>query len=70
MPHSVHKGIEFTRSSSDGYEASGGEDSDRIPSRIVHRSSNWDNVILNAGQAGPAVDLHMQSSEGFATNSK
>ena len=70
MSHSVHKGIEFTRSSSDGYEASGGEDSDRIPSRIVHRSSNWDNVILNAGQAGPAVDLHMQSSEGFITNSK
>ncbi|CAN6296054.1 unnamed protein product [Urochloa humidicola] len=62
MPHSTHKAIEFTRSSSDGYEASGGEDSDRIPSRIVHRSSNWDNVILNAGQGGPAVDLHMQSS--------
>nr|CAB3496710.1 unnamed protein product [Digitaria exilis] len=59
MPHSAHKGIEFTRSSSDGYEASGGEDSDRIPSRIVHRSSNWDNVILNASQGGPAVDLDM-----------
>ncbi|CAN6320992.1 unnamed protein product [Urochloa humidicola] len=68
MPHSTHKAIEFTRSSSDGYEASGGEDSDRIPSRIVHRSSNWDNVILNAGQGGPAVDLHMQSSEGFVTD--
>ncbi|CAL4938187.1 unnamed protein product [Urochloa decumbens] len=70
MPHSAHKAIEFTRSSSDGYEASGGEDSDRIPSRIVHRSSNWDNVILNAGQGGPAVDLHMQSSEEFVTNLK
>ncbi|CAN6285237.1 unnamed protein product [Urochloa humidicola] len=68
MPHSTHKAIEFTRSSSDGYEASGGEDSDRIPSRIVHRSSNWDNVILNAGQGGPAVDPHMQSSEGFVTD--
>ncbi|CAN6301830.1 unnamed protein product [Urochloa humidicola] len=68
MPHSTHKAIEFTRSSSDGYEASGGEDSDRIPSRIVHRSSNWDNVILNAGQGGPAVDLHMQSYEGFVTD--
>ncbi|CAL4921413.1 unnamed protein product [Urochloa decumbens] len=70
MPHSAHKAIEFTRSSSDGYEASGGEDSDRIPSRIVHRSSNWDNVILNAGQGGPAIDLHMQPSEGFVTNLK
>ncbi|RCV45984.1 hypothetical protein SEVIR_9G500400v4 [Setaria viridis] len=70
ISHSAHKGIEFTRSSSDGYEASGGEDSDCIPSRIVHRSSNWDNVILNAGQGGPAVDLHMQSSEGFVTNLK
>jgi hypothetical protein len=68
ISHSAHRGIEFTRSSSDGYEASGGEDSDRIPSRIVHRSSNWDNVILHAGQGGPAVDLHVQSSEGFATN--
>lgn len=67
VPHSAHKGIEFTRSSSDGYEASGGEDSDRIPSRIVHRSSNWDNVILNAGQGGPAVDLQMQSPEGFVS---
>ncbi|OEL33718.1 putative protein S-acyltransferase 22 [Dichanthelium oligosanthes] len=70
MPHSAHKAIEFTRSSSDGYEASGGEDSDRIPSRIVHRSSNWDNVILNAGQGGPAADMHVQSSEGFVTNLK
>ncbi|WVZ55945.1 hypothetical protein U9M48_006542 [Paspalum notatum var. saurae] len=68
ISHSVQKGIEFTRSSSDGYEASGGEDSDRIPSRIVHRSSNWSNVILNSGQGGPASDLVTASSEGFVTN--
>lgn len=33
--------IHLSRSTSDGYDASGGEDSDRVPSRIVHRSSNW-----------------------------
>ncbi|GJN08701.1 hypothetical protein PR202_ga26653 [Eleusine coracana subsp. coracana] len=53
MSHPANKSIEFTRSSSDGYEASGGEDSDRIPSRIVHRSSNWANAILNSSQGGP-----------------
>ncbi|XP_062216511.1 probable protein S-acyltransferase 22 isoform X2 [Phragmites australis] len=70
MSHPAHKGIEFTRSSSDGYEASGGEDSDRIPSRIVHRSSNWANAILNSGQGGTSADLHMPLSEGFITNMK
>ncbi|KAK3148033.1 hypothetical protein QOZ80_3BG0289780 [Eleusine coracana subsp. coracana] len=53
MSHPANKSIEFTRSSSDGYEASGGEDSDRIPSRIVHRSSNWANAILNSSHGGP-----------------
>lgn len=37
----AQRGIHLSRSTSDGYDASGGEDSDRIPSRIVHRSSNW-----------------------------
>jgi len=45
------QGIELSRSTSDGYEASGGEDSDRIPSRIVHRSSNWASIILNSDQS-------------------
>lgn len=44
------QGIELSRSTSDGYEASGGEDSDRIPSRIVHRSSNWASIVLNSDQ--------------------
>ncbi|XP_062210306.1 probable protein S-acyltransferase 22 isoform X2 [Phragmites australis] len=70
LSHPAHKGIEFTRSSSDGYEASGGEDSDRIPSRIVHRSSNWANAILNSGQGGPSADLHIPASEGFHTDMK
>jgi palmitoyltransferase ZDHHC1/11 len=70
MPHPINKIIEFTRSSSDGYEASGGEDSDRIPSRIVHRSSNWASVILNSSEGEPSSDLHMPSSEVCFTNMK
>ncbi|KAL5218403.1 hypothetical protein ABZP36_019087 [Zizania latifolia] len=62
--HQAQNGIKFSRSTSDGYEASGGEDSDRIPSRIVHRSSNWTNAILSSGQGGPAADHHVPSSEG------
>uniref|UniRef100_A0A0D9VR19 S-acyltransferase n=1 Tax=Leersia perrieri TaxID=77586 RepID=A0A0D9VR19_9ORYZ len=66
IPHpAAQNGIKFSRSTSDGYEASGGEDSDRIPSRIVHRSSNWANAILSSGQGGgTAADQHMPSSEG------
>lgn len=70
MPHPAQNHIEFTRSTSDGYEASGGEDSDRIPSRIVHRSSNWANSILHSGQAGLAPDQCMPSSEGFLSNTR
>ncbi|XP_010923563.1 probable protein S-acyltransferase 22 [Elaeis guineensis] len=46
----IHKGIQLSRSTSDGYEASGGEDSDQVPSRIVHRSVNWSNLIFNSDQ--------------------
>jgi hypothetical protein len=70
MLHPAQKHIEFTRSTSDGYEASGGEDSDRIPSRIVHRSSNWANSIINSGQGGQGPDQHMPSSEGFLMNTR
>lgn len=48
----AHGGAEFLRSASDGYEASGGEDSDMVPSRIVHRSLNWSSVILNLDRGG------------------
>ncbi|OVA08826.1 zinc finger protein [Macleaya cordata] len=40
---SYQKGIPLSRSISDGYEASGGEDSDWVPSRIGHRATNWKN---------------------------
>ncbi|KAG2638140.1 hypothetical protein PVAP13_2NG573700 [Panicum virgatum] len=51
------QGIELSRSTSDGYEASGGEDSDRIPSRIVHRSSNWASIILNSDQSASSSGI-------------
>ncbi|XP_028762069.1 probable protein S-acyltransferase 22 [Neltuma alba] len=44
------KEIPLSRSTSDGYEASGGEDSDRVPpTRIVQRSTNWTNLLFNPG---------------------
>ena len=56
------KGIQLLRStSSDGYEASGGEDSDGVPSRIVHRSFNWANLIFNSGR-GDTIDESKASS--------
>ncbi|KAF8720710.1 hypothetical protein HU200_023613 [Digitaria exilis] len=66
----VQKSIALSRSTSGGYEASGGEDSDRIPSRIVHRSSNWTNVILNSGRREIASDLRVPTSGGFAANTR
>ncbi|XP_010258225.1 PREDICTED: probable protein S-acyltransferase 22 [Nelumbo nucifera] len=41
-------GIPLSRSTSDGYEASGGEDSDQVPPRIVHRSTNWSELFSSA----------------------
>ncbi|WOL12636.1 putative protein S-acyltransferase 22 [Canna indica] len=56
------KGIHLSRSTSDGYEASGGEDSDRIPSRIVHRSSNWASIVLGSEHVQITEDLNASSS--------
>lgn len=55
----AQKTIALSRSTSGGYEASGGDDSDQIPSRIVHRSSNWTNVILNSGRQATMSDLNL-----------
>lgn len=43
-------GIPLSQSTSDGYEASGGEDSDRVQTRIVQRSTNWTNLLFSADQ--------------------
>ncbi|XP_062205566.1 probable protein S-acyltransferase 22 [Phragmites australis] len=66
----AQKSVVLSRSTSGGYEASGGEDSDRIPSRIVHRSSNWANVILNSGRREMASHLSMPTSGGFVSNTR
>ncbi|XP_020105013.1 probable protein S-acyltransferase 22 [Ananas comosus] len=66
----TQKGIEFSRSTSDGYEASGGEDSDRIPSRIVHRSANWANVMLSSGRGEMKSDQKGSSSGGLLSNAR
>lgn len=44
----TQKDIPLSRSTSDGYDASGGEDSDRVSTRIVHRSSNWGSLLLGS----------------------
>ncbi|KAK6157873.1 hypothetical protein DH2020_012121 [Rehmannia glutinosa] len=40
--------IPLSRSTSDGYDASGGEDSDRVPTRILHRSNNWSSLLFGS----------------------
>jgi hypothetical protein len=57
------KGFPLSRSTSDGYDASGGEDSDRVPTRIVHRSSttNWSNLLFNADQDERAFETKSSS---------
>ncbi|KAF9623488.1 hypothetical protein IFM89_003104 [Coptis chinensis] len=46
---SIQRGVPLSRSTSDGYEASGGEDSDQISSRIMHRPTNWSNLLFSSG---------------------
>ncbi|KAK1293689.1 Formin-like protein 6 [Acorus calamus] len=58
----AQKGIQLSRSTSDGYDASGGEDSDRVPTRIVHRSSNWNNVLFNSDHDDMTNELKAPSS--------
>lgn len=60
------KGFPLSRSTSDGYEASGGEDSDRVPSRIVQRSTNWSNVLFGSEQDETVVKLKAPSSSSQA----
>ncbi|GAV74310.1 zf-DHHC domain-containing protein [Cephalotus follicularis] len=64
------KGILLSRSTSDGYEASGGEDSDRVPSRIVQRSINWSSLLFGSDQDERVVKLEAPSSSSQANNRK
>ncbi|CAL9755662.1 unnamed protein product [Musa acuminata subsp. burmannicoides] len=56
------KGVQISGSTSDGYEASGGEDSDQILSRIMHRSSNWIDLFRNSGCSEIMDDFKASSS--------
>ncbi|KAG6426242.1 hypothetical protein SASPL_110462 [Salvia splendens] len=44
----AQKDIPLSRSTSDGYDASGGEDSDRVPMRFLHRPNNWNNMLFGS----------------------
>ncbi|KAF8399537.1 hypothetical protein HHK36_015404 [Tetracentron sinense] len=64
----AQKGIPLSRSTSDGYEASGGEDSDRVPSRTVHRSTNWSNLLFSSGHGEERTVKSKASSSSSQAN--
>jgi hypothetical protein len=61
-----HNLFPLSRSTSDGYEASGGEDSDRVSSRIAQRSNNWSNFLFRADQDESVFRLKASSSSSQA----
>uniref|UniRef100_A0A2N9J2X9 S-acyltransferase n=1 Tax=Fagus sylvatica TaxID=28930 RepID=A0A2N9J2X9_FAGSY len=58
----AQRGLPLSRSTSDGYEASGGEDSDRVPSRIIQRSTNWSNLLFGSDHDERVIKLNASSS--------
>ncbi|CAA6653540.1 unnamed protein product [Spirodela intermedia] len=64
IPPSGQTGILLSRSTSDGYDASGGEDSDRVPSRIVHRSSNWSKFFATGEPKAVAASSSSRALRG------
>ncbi|KAI3733686.1 hypothetical protein L6452_13136 [Arctium lappa] len=63
LPFSGGPGVmPLSRSTSDGYDASGGEDSDRVPSRLVQRSGNWSARLFGAEQDERIARFKMASS--------
>ncbi|XP_061976007.1 probable protein S-acyltransferase 22 [Populus nigra] len=63
-----HNAFPLSRSTSDGYEASGGEDSDRVPSRIAQRSDNWSNLLFHADRDKTVFRMKASSSSSQANN--
>ncbi|GAB2280234.1 Probable protein S-acyltransferase 22 [Dionaea muscipula] len=61
-------GLPLPRSYSDGYEASGGEDSDRVPSRAVQRPENWSSLLLGANCDARISKLKGSPSFSLADN--
>ncbi|XP_054825388.1 probable protein S-acyltransferase 22 isoform X2 [Prosopis cineraria] len=62
---SALKGIRQSNSTSDGYEASGGEDSDQVQTRIVQRSTNWTNLLFGADEDERAYNPKSSSSSSL-----
>ncbi|KAK4376634.1 hypothetical protein RND71_002930 [Anisodus tanguticus] len=58
----------LSRSTSDGYEASGGEDSDRVPTRIVQRSTRWSSILFGSDQQDDKVRRLMVPSSSNQAN--
>ncbi|CAI9096526.1 OLC1v1032696C2 [Oldenlandia corymbosa var. corymbosa] len=58
----VPKEPPFSRSTSDGYDASGGEDSDRVPHRIMQRSSDWSSLLFGSEPDDRLARLKYSSS--------
>ncbi|XP_076948369.1 putative protein S-acyltransferase 22 [Bidens hawaiensis] len=54
--------VPFNRSTSDGYDASGGEDSDRVPSRALVRSGNTSARLFDVDKDDRIGRLKMPSS--------
>ncbi|GAB4840067.1 Probable protein S-acyltransferase 22 [Ancistrocladus abbreviatus] len=55
-------GIPLSRSTSDGYEASGGEDSDRVPSAPAQRPVNWSSLLFGSNREARVSKLKASSS--------
>lgn len=62
--------IPLSRSTSGGYEPSGGEDSDRVSSRTVQRSIDWSNVRFgrDADERVARLKASISSSQADSTN--
>ncbi|XP_022881846.1 probable protein S-acyltransferase 22 isoform X2 [Olea europaea var. sylvestris] len=66
----AHKEIpSSSRSTSDGYDASGGEDSDQVPTRIVGHPTNWSGLLFGS-ESDRRVTKLMASTSSTLTNSR
>lgn len=59
------EGTLLSSSASDGYEASAGEDSDRVPTRTAHRPSNWGKLVTESSHGDVTDELKVSSSAGL-----
>lgn len=57
-------------SASDGYDASGGEDSDRVPSRTAQRPTNWSNILFDSIQDERIARVKAPGSSGYGSSRK